>query len=99
MQAIYPGEGAISELLDMVWRKGPLMMRVGDCALGNSINTRNGGSPVTSDLRDRFVAMLQDGHAMEDIAAETGVHYQTVVKHTRHVRLPANYPRRIRRHA
>lgn len=63
-----------------------MMMRCGGCAIGTGIGTENAGSPVTPEMKRRFAEGIRAGKPMKEIADENGVHYGTVVKHTRHVR-------------
>lgn len=84
MPPCFAHRSPIGDLLDMIERCAPMMMRVGGCAAG--INTPNAGSRVTPEMKRRFEDGVRAGRNIKEIAAETGVHFQTVIRHTRHVR-------------
>jgi len=72
----------VGELLDMVWRRGPELMRAGGGALEQECHA----APVSANEKRRIANLFNAGHSLEDIAADTGRHYSSIVKLTRHLR-------------
>lgn len=71
----------IEELCEMVMRKAPLYMRAGGGCLQESRPPF-----ITPNERERIDELLAAGRSLEEIAAETGRHYSTIAKITRHQR-------------
>jgi hypothetical protein len=79
----------IDELLDMVERGCRLFMRAGGGHL--SPDNPNWGRSLDPEKKARIVELFQWQQAnstinLHAIAADVGVHYQTVANHTRHLR-------------
>lgn len=93
----------IAELLDMMERRGPLLWRA-HMHRGVKEFSAAGrcGNPLTGEMREQIRARVlaevvplrwqERKRAMERIAREFGVHYQTVAKHTADVRRKGDRP-------
>jgi hypothetical protein len=75
-----------SALLEMVARLAPLFLKTGGGAtLGGAIDMEK-ADPVTDDEKRRFAHLIHSGRNVYQIAEETGRHYTTIARHTRHLR-------------
>lgn len=80
--------GTAADILDMVWRKAPLLMRVGGLAIPEREQVRH-----PPDVRERVVRRfcdlmherqnVYDPAILRTIADEMQLHYQSVVHMTR----------------
>lgn len=77
--------GSIADLLMMIERRAPVMMRVGGCGITGS-EPPPYAPPLTAEVRSTIADLTRQGKDMREIAAITGCHYSTVCKHTRALR-------------